>query len=200
MVVISRKPPYQNTKVDPERTQGQINKLLKDYGAQQVQWNADYSKQKVTVSFTFESEINGVKKLIGIECTPPVFAAYHRQYDPRTGRSEKIYAPNWAQTYRMLFNWLKAKIEAVSYGMTSIEQEFLSQVVVNLPNGNVTTIGKALMETGTLASGRFALEEKTTVRVEEPPTMVTYPEVVDAEIMEDDTEEFPEEDEDPSGS
>ena len=82
-----------------------------------------------------EAEIKGVKKQIGVTVTPPVFAAKRRTWNPKMGRYEAVYSPNWAQSFRLLYWWLKAKIEAVAYGLTTVEQEFLSQVVVALPDG-----------------------------------------------------------------
>ena len=177
--MINKKPPYAGTTADVEKSRGQIDRLLRDYGASGVQWTTDYAKNEVVLAFSFETEINGVKKLIGIKVTPPVFAEMHRSWSPKEGRNIKVYAPNWAQSFRLLYWWLKTKIEAVSYGMTSIEQEFLSQVMTKLPSGETTTIGKALAEKGTLASGEFALEDKS-----EPARAYSYSEEKREEFQE----------------
>ena len=47
---------------------------------------------------------------------------------------------NWAQSMRLLFHWIKAKLEAVSFGLNSVEKEFLSDIVTTLPNGTRMTI------------------------------------------------------------
>lgn len=102
--------------------------------------------QQVTLGFEVEAEIQGVKKKLLVKVTPPTFARIRRTYDPMKGRSEKIALPNWAQSYRMLYHWLKAKIEAIAYGLTTVEQEFLAQVVVQLPSGETTTFGALVIE------------------------------------------------------
>jgi hypothetical protein len=50
---------------------------------------------------------------------------------------------------------LKSKLEAVSYGLTTVEKEFLSEVIVKLPQGGDTTIGEAIA--GGVAKGEFLL-------------------------------------------
>ena len=171
-MIISRHPPYANTTSDPEKTRGQIDKLLRDYGVSGVQWTTDYDHNRVMLAFTVEAEIKGVKKQIGIKIEPALFVATRRTWNPRIGRYEKVESPNWAQSFRLMFYWLKAKIEAVAYGLTTVESEFLSQVMTKLPSGETTTIGAAL--TSTILSGQLALEDKPT----------REPRIIDAKVIE----------------
>jgi len=140
-----RKPPYANTKVDPYRSKAEIEKLLESYGVEQTQWNMDLKQGVVQLRFLVEAEIKGVKRQVGIEVNPPTFLATRRTWDAVTGRYMKVQAPNWAQTFRLLHWWLKAKLEAVAYGLSSVEREFLAEVVVKLP-GQVqpVTVGHLL--------------------------------------------------------
>ena len=167
-MIISKKPPYQGTESDPDKTRMQIDKLLRDFGVSGVQWTTDYDHNRVGLAFMVETEIRGVKKQIGIKIEPPVFVAQRKTWNPRMGKYERVYAPNWAQSFRLLFWWLKAKLEAVAYGLTSVEQEFLSQVVVKLPSGQQTTVGAALVEP--ILVGNLALENKI---VDAEPVLVT---------------------------
>ena len=145
-MIMNRKPPYANTEADPERTKGQISKLLRDYGINKSNWTEDFELQRVMLTFETEAEIKGVKKRIVIQVEPPTFAKQRRTYDAKLGHTVKIDLPNWAQSYRMLYHWLKAKIEAIAYGLTTVEQEFLAQVVVQLPSGETTTFGKLIVD------------------------------------------------------
>lgn len=140
-MIISKKPPYANTDVDPDKTQMEIDKLLQSYGVQGIQWTKRYDLNQVELSFIIETEIEGVKKQIGIKVTPPLFLAKRKTYDKKFGKYVIIEAPNFAQSFRLLYYWLKTKLESVAYGMFPIEQEFLSQVMVMLPNGQRTTMG-----------------------------------------------------------
>lgn len=163
-MIISKRPPYEKTTADPERTEMQINKLLSQYGISKYQWTKDLKMGQVALTFEVEAEIQGVKKILNIRIVPPTFAKERRSWNALKGKNEKIYAPNWAQSYRLLFHWLKAKIEAIAYGLTTVEQEFLAQVVTTLPSGEQATIGEILLDRGVLASGKFALEDKSEQR------------------------------------
>lgn len=160
-MIISKRPPYEKTTADPERTEMQINKLLGSYGISKYQWTKDLKAGQVSLTFEVEAEIQGVKKLLAIKIIPPTFAKERHSWNALKGRNEKIYAPNWAQSYRLLFHWLKAKIEAIAYGLTTVEQEFLAQVVTTLPSGEQATIGEILVQRGVLSSGRFELEDQS---------------------------------------
>jgi hypothetical protein len=157
-MILSKKPPYAATEADPDKSRMQIDKLLRDYGVSGVQWTTDYDHNRVGLAFMVEAEIKGVKKQIGIKIEPPVFVAQRRTWNPRMGKYERVFAPNWAQSFRLLYWWLKAKLEAVAYGLTSVEQEFLSQVMVKLPTGEMTTMGAALTEP--IFTGSLALEDR----------------------------------------
>ena len=160
-MIISKRPPYEKTSADPSRTEMQINKLLSQYGIQKYAWMKDLAQNQVALTFEVEAEIEGRKKLLQIKVVPPTFSILRRTWDAEKGSYQKMALPNWAQSYRLLFHWLKAKIEAIAYGLTTVEQEFLSQVIIALPDGSSSTIGAILMERGVLVSGQFALEERT---------------------------------------
>lgn len=155
-MITPKKPPYASSKADPDRTQMEINKLLQSYGISGMQWTTDFKNAKVSLAFTVETEFEGVRKLVGIKFEPKAFAVKRKTWNQR-GYYETVWAANWGQTFRMLYWQLKAKLEAVAYGLTSVEKEFLSQVMVSLPSGETTTIGEAL-SAGAL-SGQLALVE-----------------------------------------
>ena len=155
-MIISKRPPYSSTIADPDRTKAQIDKLLRQYGINEFQWTN--TQLQTVLAFKAETEINGQRRTLLIKVEPPLFVSARRTWDETRGRYEKKDLPNYAQSYRLLYHWLKAKIEAIAYGLTSVEQEFLSQVVVSLPGGESRTIGEILTDPQRLA--RFALEDK----------------------------------------
>jgi hypothetical protein len=138
-----KKPPYGSTKVDPDKTKGQITKLLRDYGCEAIQWTEDFRINSIELKFIVETEIQGVKKQIAIHVIPPIIYQSRRRWNPK-GFYEKVNAPNFAQSMRLLYWWLKSKLEAVAYGLSSVEKEFLSQVMVSLPDGSSTTVGETM--------------------------------------------------------
>ena len=139
-----RKPPYSDTKADPTTSEVQISKLLEEYGVSGTQWTKDFSKKTVSLRFVVEAEIKGKRMNIAIELIPPLFEARRRTYDQISGRYEKIYAPNWAQSFRLLYWYLKTKLEAIAYGLTTVEKEFLSDIVHKLPDGSTQTLYNSL--------------------------------------------------------
>jgi hypothetical protein len=44
------------------------------------------------------------------------------------------------QVYKALFYYLKNRFLAVEFGITTVEKEFLQEIVVKLPNGTTTTV------------------------------------------------------------
>jgi hypothetical protein len=152
-LITPKKPPYENTKADPDKTEMAINKLLRLYGINRYQWDKDFQNSRVALVFETEAEIQGIKKTLLIKVMPPTFAAKRRTWNETKGTYENAWLPNWAQSYRLLFHWLKAKIEAIAYGLTTVEKEFLSQIVISLPDGQASTIGEQIES----LSSQFAL-------------------------------------------
>lgn len=139
-MIIQRKPPYSDTKIDPFDTQAELSKLLKAYGAEAIQWTSEFTKQDVSLRFSIEVEIKGVKRKLGIEVKPPQMVAKRRTYNQITGHYETVFAPNWAQSMRLLFYYMKSKLEAISYGLIEAEREFFAQVITSLPGGFQGTV------------------------------------------------------------
>ncbi len=144
MMLTPKKVPYSTTESDPDRTMIEIEKLLRGYGVESVRWTKEYAKNHVSLEFLVEVEVKGVKKQIAIQVEPPPLAQKRRTWDPKVGRYAVVWAPNWAQSLRLTFWWIKSKLEAVAYGLTTVEKEFLSQVMVNLPEGGSKTVGELI--------------------------------------------------------
>lgn len=130
---LRRRLPYKDTKVGWHKTKGQIDQLLNDYGVTGVQWTT--YKGEESLKFIVEAEVKGVKREIGIEVSPPLIFVKRRT--PRRGL---VQTRNRNQEYRLLYWWLKSKLESVIFGLSTIEKEFLAQVMVALPDGS-TTVG-----------------------------------------------------------
>jgi len=157
-MITPKKPPYAGTESDPDKTTLEIEKMLRGYGIESIRWTKEYAKNHVSLEFLVDVEVKGVKKQVAIQIEPPTFASKRRTWDPKAGKYAVIWAPNWAQSLRLLYWWVKAKLEAVAYGLTTVEKEFLSQVMVNLPEGGSKTVGELIGVR--VVEGTFALEEK----------------------------------------
>ena len=136
------KPPYADTEVDAEKTQQQISQLLRKYGVSPVNWQIDYDMEQVQLDFIIEylKQEDQTAHKIAVRVKPPMFAATRRTWDPVLGKYKKVDMANWAQSMRLLFHWIKAKLEAVSFGLNSVEKEFLSDIVTTLSDGSKMTV------------------------------------------------------------
>lgn len=141
MMLRPKRAPYATTTKDPDTTIADINRMLRGYGIENIQWTTAWEKQAVELRIAIEKEPG---KFVGIRVRPPAFVAKRRTYNEKKGHYEVVQAPNWAQSLRMLHWWLKAKVEAVAFGLREIEEEFLSDIIVRLPSGEETTVGEAL--------------------------------------------------------
>lgn len=138
-MIRQKEPPYTGTIVSPERTLSQIQQLLLDYGCEAVQVTRD-QHGRVEVQFAVEVEVQGVRRKIAVRVEPPLLAT-------SKGRGySKVTTADPARSYRLLFWYLKSKLEAVSYGLASAEREFFSQVLVALPGGESATMGELAEE------------------------------------------------------
>lgn len=134
--------PYSNTTIPPERTKADIEKLLKEHGIQDIQWQTYQGETRL--AFIWHLTVKGVEKEVMFEFKPPVIPTTKRTW---TGmRYEKVSVNLDATAYRLLWHYLKNKLEAVRWGLESMEKEFLSHAVVALPNGTKTTVGERIEE------------------------------------------------------
>src|SRR6266567_1993731 len=154
---VKKKPPYEDTDVGVDRRRVMIDKLLQDYGADDVTWQTNYKLNQVKLGFRIEVEVNGVKRELAIQLEPAAFGKERKSWDPEKGYV-MVFAPNWPQSMALLYYWLKAKLEAISYGFNSAEKELMAHVLVSLPGGGTSTAGEVFAQT--IANGRLSLPEK----------------------------------------
>ncbi len=149
--VLNRNPPYMDTTVPYERTKAEIEILLKSYGIKNIRWTT-LEGQDDTLEFIIEAEVQGIKKQLGVAVKPPHIVIKKKLH------GKLVDTENINQEYRLLFHWIKSKIEAVVWGLSTIEKEFLSEVLMKLPNGQQSTVGDVvvnLMSKDTLQSLPF---------------------------------------------
>lgn len=137
MSVTKMKAPYNTTTKDPDTTMADINKLLKKYGISEIQWTTFWETNIVELRFAV-TQPDGKK--IGVKLVPPAFKAKRRTWNTKKNRYETLDAPNWSQSLRLLYWYVKAKLEAVSYGLVDFDKEFLGDIITKLPNGREGTV------------------------------------------------------------
>lgn len=135
---VRTRPPYEATTVPYERTKADIERLLKSYGVKGTRWTS-MEGQDDKLEFIVEANVRGIKRQIGIAVSPP-----HIHLRKRI-RGSMGFHENINQEYRLLFHWIKSKIEAVVWGLSTIEKEFLSEITMRLPDGRESSVGEIIM-------------------------------------------------------
>jgi len=149
--VLNRNPPYMDTEVPYERTKAEIEILLRSYGVKGIRWTSIEGQDDV-LEFVVEATVQGVHKQLGIAVRPPHIIIKKKLH------GKLVDTEDINQEYRLLFHWIKSKIEAVVWGLSTIEKEFLSEILLKLPNGQQSTVGAVvvnLMSKDTLQSLPF---------------------------------------------
>jgi hypothetical protein len=168
--VLNKTPPYADTEVPYERTKAEIEILLKSYGVKGIRWTSLEGQDDV-LEFIIEATLQGVKKQLGIAVKPP-----HIFIQKKLPRQGLVQTENINQEYRLLFYWIKSKIEAVVWGMSTVEREFLSEILLKLPDGSQSNVGAVvtnLMGKDTLQSlpfyGQTTASSQVTQALPMPP-------------------------------
>lgn len=132
--------PYEHTTIPKERTKAEVEKLLNQHGITDVQWTTYQGES--SLRFLWHLTVKGVEKEIMFQFKPPIIHAKKRIWSQTDQRTIKANVQLENTAYRLLWHYLKNKLEAVRWGLESMEKEFLSHAVVALPNGRETTVGE----------------------------------------------------------
>ena len=120
----------EKTTVSTEKSRLEIERTLKRYGAISFAYGSDATR--ATIGFTIENRM--------VRFTLPLpdknareFTHHSRGLRTRSAR-EAAYEQSCRQCWRALNLVIKAKLEAVAAGITTVEDEFLAHTV--LPDGS----------------------------------------------------------------
>lgn len=147
--------PYAYSTVPIDRTKTAITKLLRDYGAEGVVWADNLETGSVSLQFAITRE-DGLAT--GFRISPAAFKERHSTYDPMRGRNVVTELPNWPRAMRLLYAWLKTKLESIAFGLTEVEEEFMAQMLVRDATGQEDTVGHLVLPVIEAGGGRLALE------------------------------------------
>lgn len=118
----------QDTAVPVARTRGEIDKLLREWGATGIQWTDDFHDDRVTLRFAFN--MDGLRYMarfsIGLQRTNEVRRACTNRYGKvAEAKFEKALEARGKSEHRLLLLWLKAALNAVAAGIVPIQTLFL---------------------------------------------------------------------------
>lgn len=137
---ISKEPPYADTEISWQHTRIDIEGILQKYGAVGIRWTRMQNLDDL-LEFMVMVDVQGMKKEITVAVSPPHIFRKRRP----GGRGPIITTEDKNQEYRLLFHWIKSKLEAVAWGLSSMEHEFLSEISLNLPDGSHITVGQVIV-------------------------------------------------------
>ena len=127
----------ENTSVPIERSKAEIERLMVRYGADQ--FCSGWEHNKALIRFRAGGWF------VRFELELPEVSDFHVTSTGRARRSETAARVAWEQAcrqkWRALALVLKAKLEAISSGISTFEDEFLAHVI--LPNGS--TVGQFMV-------------------------------------------------------
>jgi hypothetical protein len=133
-MIINKKPPYDRTEIDVIKSQNDIQQLLLEYGAEGIQWIV-FRDDLPRLAFIIEANINGTRKKVGVQIDAPII---------RPKNSPQ--GINYKQSMRVMYWYVKSKLEAVAYGVKTFEKEFLDDIVYRLPDGREVKVGDLILK------------------------------------------------------
>lgn len=126
-----------DTKVSVDKTQVDIQQLLRRYGAKSFAFGEE-SNQGIVM---FEARGKRVRFILPLPDPKDRKFTIVRTYQQRTAESaRKVWEQACRSRWRALLLNIKAKMEAVEVGITSFEEEFLAHIVINGRNVGETII------------------------------------------------------------
>ena len=135
----SRPYPYHDTTTSARQTQVQITKMLYEEGCEATRWTEEDKGTRVMLEFIWKIPTDEGKKSFAFRVSPPVMKKW-------VGRGNARHQePNPNASMRLLWWYLKSKLEAVKYGLVRVEEEFLQAMVLPLPGGRDATMGEVVM-------------------------------------------------------
>lgn len=131
------------TGVSIEKSRGEIERILKRFGATQFAYA--WKDQTAVVSFEAKNlRLRFVMKLPS-QKEERFTKTEARGSDRSPEVAERLWESEARQSWRALALLVKAKLAAVDAGITSFQEEFLSHVVIPQPGGRSATAGEWLI-------------------------------------------------------
>ncbi len=130
---------YKGTDVAVSRSQDEIRRLLRKYGADQVQYAEDHKARTLTVRFLIS--VNGRSYGVQLRAAIPVIEPVSAHGRSRTAKQiEVMEEQNERASWRAVFYALKSRLESIEYGIETFEQAFLAHML--LPGTDQTLFEK----------------------------------------------------------
>jgi hypothetical protein len=145
--------PYKNTTLDKDATFGEIVGLLRRHGIKKYFMDGDEDE------FTF---VLSVKHLDMERHFPVKISVPRLMYPKQTSRGSKRYVNTYLEkeSWRVAWWYLKAKLDAITYGISDDFREFMPNIYSKLEDGREVNLSDIILNAKKL--GEFeALEDNS---------------------------------------
>lgn len=139
-----RKLPYMDTDISVDRSTTDIMRLLRNAGADGIQWSEIYKPAKQT-------ELRFVKDSISFTLKIPVDVSDIESQRDRIApyRFDELIEKRRRGMYRAMFNYIQGLCKAQEWGLLKFEEAFAGHINIHLPSGEVTTISDVVLNRNT---------------------------------------------------
>ena len=141
--------PYRSTTIPYGQSKIDIEEMLKEANALALRWTETPDSMKgvalPVLEFILSVQWEGKEKQFGIRIQPPLL--YDRKKDRLRG---VITMPNRNASMRLLYWYLKSRLEAVKFGLEDVFDAFMSRVINALPDGRTITLGETVRQHPTI--------------------------------------------------
>jgi hypothetical protein len=145
MTHLSKDIPYRSTSISYGVSKNDIEEMLKEAGAVALRWTETPDSMKgvslPVLEFILSSELEGIQKEFIIRIQPPLLYDRKRQHGKH---GSMISAPNRNASMRLLYWYLKARLEGVKFGIEDIFDAFMSRIINSLPDGQTVTLSETI--------------------------------------------------------
>lgn len=142
MTHLAKDIPYRTTTIPYGQTKTDIDEMLKEAGAIALRWTETPDSMKgvslPVLEFMLSVELEGMEKQFRVGIQPPLL------YDKKRDRSGVIETPNRNASMRLLYWYLKSRLEAVKFGLEDVFDAFMPRVINSLPDGRTITLGETM--------------------------------------------------------
>lgn len=140
--------PYSGTDVKKAKTYGEVVGILEEYGIKNYRWTKTGGEDILEFPLTYTTSNGEVKNMMVRLEVPQIF---------KVGRDKREVYMEQA-SWRVFWWYLKARLEAAFYGVSSLEQEFLYQLTNEKTGERLGDMLMDLIKEGGL--DKLALEHK----------------------------------------
>lgn len=145
MTHLSKVIPYRNTGISYNQSKIHIEEMLKEAGAVGLRWTETKDtmegKTMPLLEFLLTTKWEGIERQFGVRVQAPLL--FDRK---RVAYQGLVNTPNRNASMRLLYWYLKSRLEAVKFGLEDIFDAFMSRVINSLPDGQTITMAETIRE------------------------------------------------------